>query len=448
VGRLIETQELYTDFHTFEGVVKALNGVALLINKGETYGIVGESGCGKSVTVRSMMRIVQSPGRIVDGRILVFFDESEAAKGIDLLERSEAYMTSIRGDRISMIFQEAATSLNPVFTIADQVGESFFLHRRVQMLEETIAAITAELGRARLLTGRGWKLLQKSLFAAELASRRAYEGEIERIDERLTRIENATDHAAVAERAALNARRDRLGKGSFLVGLARRTPFLRLYYRRLERTVRAHVVDLLRSLGVANPERVAGGYPHELSGGMQQRIVIAIALACHPVLLIADEPTSNLDVTIQAQIVELIKTLKKTIISSVLYITHDLGLVAEICDRASVMYAGDVCETATVRDIFRDPLHPYTQGLLKSVPKVEQAGELASIPGTVPNLVSPPTGCRFHPRCPHVMEICPKEKPPTIECRSRGSTECRSRGSIERGQGHLVACHLYTDGKK
>jgi peptide/nickel transport system ATP-binding protein len=231
-----------------------------------------------------------------------------------------------------------------------------------------------------------------------------------------------------------------MGKGSLLIGLARRTPFLRLYYRRLERTVRAHVVELLRSLGVANPERIAGGYPHELSGGMQQRIVIAIALACHPVLLIADEPTSNLDVTIQAQIVELIKTLKKTIISSVLYITHDLGLVAEICDRASVMYAGDVCETATVRDIFREPLHPYTQGLLKSVPKVEQVGELASIPGTVPNLVSPPTGCRFHPRCPHVMKICPKEKPPT--------TECRSRGSIERGQGHFVACHLYTDGKK
>ena len=432
MGRLIETQNLYTDFHTFEGIVKALNGVALQIDKGETYGIVGESGCGKSVTVRSMMRIVQSPGRIVDGRILVFFDESEAAKGIDLLERSEAYMTSIRGDRISMIFQEAATSLNPVFTIADQVGESFFLHRRVQMLEETIAAIAAELARARLLTGRGWKLLQRSLFAAELASRRAYEKEIDRIDGRLTRIESATDASAVAERAALNSRRDHLAKGSFIVGLARRIPFLRLYSRRLERTVSAHVVELLRSLGVANPERVAAGYPHELSGGMQQRIVIAIALACHPVLLIADEPTSNLDVTIQAQIVELIKSLKKTIISSVLYITHDLGLVAEICDRASVMYAGDVSETATVREIFREPLHPYTQGLLKSVPKVEQAGELASIPGTVPNLVSPPTGCRFHPRCPHVMEICPKEKPPMIE----------------RGQGHFVACHLYTDGKK
>jgi peptide/nickel transport system ATP-binding protein len=429
VGRLIETQNLYTDFHTFEGVVKALNGVALVIDKGETYGIVGESGCGKSVTVRSMMRIVQSPGRIVDGRILVFFDEAGASKGIDLLERSEAYMTSVRGDRISMIFQEAATSLNPVFSIADQVGESFFLHRRVQMLEETLAALQVELARARVFTGRGWKLLQKSLYEAELASQRAYEAEIERIDAELLRLEGLETAAATAQRHGLNSRRDRLGKKNFLVQVARRVPFLRLYYRKLERTVRGHVVQLLRSLGVANPERVGAGYPHELSGGMQQRIVIAIALACHPVLLIADEPTSNLDVTIQAQIVELIKTLKKTIISSVLYITHDLGLVAEICDRASVMYAGDVCETAAVIDIFREPLHPYTQGLLKSVPKVEQAGELASIPGAVPNLVDPPTGCRFHPRCPHVMDVCPREKPPTIE----------------RGAGHFVACHLYRE---
>jgi peptide/nickel transport system ATP-binding protein len=428
VSRLIETRNLFTDFHTFEGVVKALNGVALVIDKGETYGIVGESGCGKSVTVRSMMRIVQSPGRIVDGRILVFFDEGEASKGIDLLERSEAFMTSVRGDRISMIFQEASTSLNPVFTIADQVGESFFLHRRGQVLDETIAALDAEIARARLFTGRGWKLLQRSLFRRERAALQAHEREIDRIDAALLVLEGRETPQAAAERASLNARRDRVSVSSRRVSAARRVPLLALYYRRLERTVRGHVVDLLRSLGVANPERVAAGYPHELSGGMQQRIVIAIALACHPVLLIADEPTSNLDVTIQAQIVELIKTLKATTISSVLYITHDLGLVAEICDRTSVMYAGDVAETATVKDIFREPLHPYTQGLLRSVPKVEQAGELASIPGAVPNLVVPPTGCRFHPRCPHVMDICPKEKPPTVE----------------RGAGHFVACHLYS----
>jgi peptide/nickel transport system ATP-binding protein len=165
---------------------------------------------------------------------------------------------------------------------------------------------------------------------------------------------------------------------------------------------------------------------------MQQRIVIAIALACHPVLLIADEPTSNLDVTIQAQIIDLIKNLKKTKISSVLFITHDLGLVAEICDRTSVMYAGDVSETAAVKEIFRNPLHPYTQGLLRSVPKVEQTGELATIPGGVPNLIEPPTGCRFHPRCPRVMTVCSLQKPPLIEY----------------SEGHWVACHLYTDGRR
>jgi peptide/nickel transport system ATP-binding protein len=161
---------------------------------------------------------------------------------------------------------------------------------------------------------------------------------------------------------------------------------------------------------------------------MQQRIVIAIALACHPTLLIADEPTSNLDVTIQAQIVDLIKALKKTTISSVLFITHDLGLVAEVCDRVSVMYAGDVSETAAVKELFREPLHPYTRGLLNSVPKASQQEELAMIPGAVPNLIRPPSGCRFHPRCPHRMEICSEVKPPLVE----------------HSPGHWAACHLYT----
>jgi peptide/nickel transport system ATP-binding protein len=211
------------------------------------------------------------------------------------------------------------------------------------------------------------------------------------------------------------------------VSLVRRVPFLRRYRRRLRATIRAQVVELLRSLGIPNPENVARSYPHELSGGMQQRIVIAIALACHPTLLIADEPTSNLDVTIQAQIVDLIKSLKKTIISSVLFITHDLGLVAEVCDRVTVMYAGDVSETAVERELFRAPLHPYTQGLLASVPKAHQEEELAMIPGAVPNLIAPPAGCRFHPRCPHAMSVCSAQKPPLVE----------------HSPGHWVACHLY-----
>jgi peptide/nickel transport system ATP-binding protein len=432
VQKLIETQNLFTDFHTFEGVVKALNGVSLVVNEGETYGLVGESGCGKSVAVRSMMRIVQAPGRITGGKVLIFFRAEDRSRGIDILRRSEAYMTSIRGDSISMIFQEASTSLNPVLSIGFQVGESFHFHRRAQMLEETIRELDEELGRGGFSLAWGWKRLSRALFARELAVLREYEAGIDRIDHELYQLEQATAVEQLRRKSSLQRLHDRLGESSALAELCQRVPFLRRYQRRLERTVRRHVVDLLRSLGVPNPERIADSYAHELSGGMQQRIVIAMALACHPVLLIADEPTSNLDVTIQAQIIELIKTLKQKVISSVLFITHDLGLVAEICGRASVMYAGDIAETAAVRELFRQPLHPYTQGLLASVPKVSQTGELATIPGTVPNLIDPPSGCRFHPRCPHAMEVCQGVKPPTAE----------------HSPGHWVACYLYTDGKR
>jgi len=212
----------------------------------------------------------------------------------------------------------------------------------------------------------------------------------------------------------------------------KRFPFLRIYYRRIRRVVRNAVIDVMTQLGIPNPQNIVDRYPHELSGGMQQRIVIAIALSCHPALLIADEPTSNLDVTIQAQIIELIRQLKQTKISSVLFITHDLGLVAEICDRVTVMYAGDTAETADVRTLFKHPLHPYTRGLLNSVPGVEQVGELKTIPGAVPNLVHPPTGCRFHPRCPNAMDICRKEKPSVTE----------------HEPDHFVSCHLYPDKDK
>jgi peptide/nickel transport system ATP-binding protein len=432
VEKLIETQELYTDFHTFEGVVKALNGVGVVVNEGETYGLVGESGCGKSVTVRSMMRIVQAPGRIAGGKVIIYFRAEDRSRGIDIVDRSEAYMTSIRGDSISMIFQEASTSLNPVLSIGYQIGESFHFHRRAQMLEETIRDLEAEIGAKGSGASRGWKRTQLSLFERELRELKAYEAEIDAIDHELYALEDESGSEQMARKRRLNSKRDALSQDRALTRLARRVPFLRRYQRRLEGTVRRHVVELLRSLGVANPERIADSHPHELSGGMQQRIVIAIALACHPVLLIADEPTSNLDVTIQAQIIDLIKRLKETAISSVLFITHDLGIVAEICDRASVMYAGDVSETAAVRELFNSPLHPYTQGLMRSVPKAVQEGELATIPGAVPNLISPPPGCRFHPRCPNRMEVCSAEKPPLIE----------------HSPGHWVACHLYTGGKR
>jgi peptide/nickel transport system ATP-binding protein len=379
-----------------------------------------------------MMRIIQAPGRIASGKVVIFFRAEDRSRGIDIVERSDAYMTSIRGDSISMIFQEASTSLNPVLSIGYQVGESFNFHRRPQMLKETISELEGELGARINPFSRAWRSATKRLLERELRERDAYEARIDEIDRELYALEDKESNKDLDRKAAINSRRDSLREHGGLTSLLMGLPFLRRYRRRLDRTVKRHVVDLLRSLGVANPERIADSYPHELSGGMQQRIVIAIALACHPYLLIADEPTSNLDVTIQAQIIDLIKKLKETTISSVLFITHDLGIVAEVCDRASVMYAGDVSETAAVKTLFAEPLHPYTQGLLHSVPKVEQAGELATIPGSVPNLIVPPPGCRFHPRCPKRMEICSAEKPPLIE----------------RSPGHWVACHLYTDGKR
>ncbi len=424
--KLIETVDLNTDFNTFEGVVKALNGVNIYVQKGETYGLVGESGCGKSVTVRSIMRIVQSPGKITGGKILLYFSDSHKESAVDILKRSETYMESVRGNDISMIFQEASSSLNPVFSIGEQIGESFLFHRLPEMLEKTIAQIEGEIPQAKALS-RGWKRMSVSLFKRELAARVRYEAAIRELDARLYEISERSDEGSVKEVSAIARKRRALKKTSPLVRFAKRFPAVKRYQKRLDAVVEANVIDLLKDLGVPNPANVVKRYPHELSGGMQQRIVIAIALACHPRLLIADEPTSNLDVTIQAQILELIRELKKTKISSVLFITHDLGVVAEICDRVSVMYAGDVCETAPVRDIFRGPLHPYTKGLLNSVPKIDQKGELNTIPGAVPNLIDPPSGCRFHPRCPNVMDVCSREKPPYIE----------------HSPGHFVACYLY-----
>jgi len=423
---LVETSDLSTNFYTFEGIVRALNNIALVVNQGETYGIVGESGCGKSVTVRSMMRIVQTPGRIDGGSIVMYLNPEDKQKGIEILDRSEVYMSSIRGKDISMIFQEPGAALNPVLSIEQQIAESYQFHRMGEMLGLTISRLQAEApssGPAKI-----WNDVRLGLLKRELEAYEAHDTLIRTIDNELYRLEDASDQASISRKRELNHERDRPVRTSLLVDFVRRIPFLRRYRHPLERTISTEVVDLLRSLGIPNPENIAKRYPHELSGGMQQRIVIAIALACHPTLLIADEPTSNLDVTIQAQIVDLIRELKKTKISSVVFITHDLGLVAEICDRVTVMYAGDVAETATVKELFRNPLHPYARGLLEAVPKETQEGELTIIPGAVPNLIRPPSGCRFHPRCKMKMDICEREKPETIE----------------REPGHFVACHLYT----
>ncbi len=318
---LISIKGLKTNFYTYSGVVKALDGIDLDIYKNETIGLVGETGCGKSVTALSIIRLIQwPPGRIDEGSITF--------EGKDLLKLSNAEMRSIRGNKISMIFQEPMTSFNPVFTIGYQIAEVFILHQKMD-----------------------------------------------------------------------------------------------------KKTANEKAVEMLAFTGIPAPERVAKSYPHELSGGMLQRAMISMMLACKPALLIADEPTTALDVTIEAQILELMRDLKTKTGSSILMITHDLGVIAEVCDRVGVMYAGNIVELSAVREIFANPMHPYTVGLIGSIPKLNQKkGErLDTIPGSVPNLIYPPSGCRFHPRCPKVMDICKTEKPLMVE--------------VEKG--HMVACHLY-----
>jgi peptide/nickel transport system ATP-binding protein len=269
-----------------------------------------------------------------------------------------------------MIFQEPNAALNPIMPIGEQIGESFLFHRKKEMIAKILEDLCApECGVLYPL-----KRFQQILYRL----------------------------------AAQNP-------DAFFLKVFDRVPILKRWHRRLEKEAGRRAVEILGKLGIPAPERIVKQYPHHLSGGMKQRIVIAIALACNPLLLIADEATSNLDVTIQAQILELLSRLKKRAISSILLITHDLGVVAETCDRVGVMYAGNLCEVADVRDLFEAPLHPYTTALLDAVPKFSTEGMLESIEGNVPNLVSPPPGCRFHPRCPHAMDICRSVLPELID---------------------------------
>jgi len=317
---LLRVQDLRTHFLTHEGTVRAVDGVSFTIMKGETLGLVGESGCGKSVTALSIMRLIPSPpGRILSGEILF--------EGSDLLSLSERRMRDIRGCKISMIFQEPMTSLDPVFTIGDEIMETVKLHQGLKRSD---------------------------------------------------------------------AKRE--------------------------------VIEALRTVGIPDSERRIRNYPHELSGGMRQRAMIAMALSCNPALLIADEPTTALDVTIQAQILRLIDDLKSRLGTSVLLITHDLGVVSEMCDFVAVMYAGHIVEYTDVHTIFEQPLHPYTIGLKKSIPSLDAEVErLDTIKGLVPSLIDIPSGCPFHPRCTHTMPVCRKEMPELIKA----------------DKGHHVKCHLF-----
>lgn len=386
MAALVETGDLVTNFYTYEGVVKALNKVSLVVDRGSTFGLVGESGCGKSVTARSIMRIVQEPGRIESGRVIVYLDEANRQTGIDLLQQSEAYMEEFRGNQISMIFQEPNAALNPTMSIGDQVSESFLFHQKKEMCAKVLEDLS-------VLEGRFFhpvKGFQQAVYRVA-----------------------ARDPDALVLKAL-----DRI-------------PLLKLWQRRLKKEAKRRSTEIIGKLGIPNPKQIVEQYPYNLSGGMKQRIVIAIALACSPLLLIADEATSNLDVTIQAQILELLRRLKTEVISSILLITHDLGIVAETCDRVGVMYAGNLCEVANVKALFERPLHPYTRALLDAVPKFAMEGALRSIEGNVPSLVTPPPGCRFHPRCPQAMDMCQAAFPELVDI----------------GDHHLVACYAVEEGR-
>ncbi len=315
--KLLEVRNLRTHFNTEDGVARAVDGVSFSVDRGETLGVVGESGCGKSVSALSIMGLIPNPpGKIVGGEILF--------EGRDLVGMTDEQMRAVRGNDISMIFQEPMTSLNPVFTIGNQIDEAILLHQNVSKQE----------------------------------------------------AKNRT-------------------------------------------------IEMLRLVNIPAPEQRYSEYPHQLSGGMRQRVMIAMALSCNPKLLIADEPTTALDVTVQAQILELMNRLQEELGMGMMMITHDLGVIAEVCDRVAVMYAGKIVEYADVDSIFYNPLHPYTIGLLKSIPRLgERVEKLATIEGTVPAPTDWPKGCHFCTRCPWADDLCWNDEPQLVEVES----------------GHFVAC--------
>lgn len=354
---------LKTNFYTYEGVVKALDGVDMFLRRGDTMGLVGETGCGKSVTARSILRLVEPPGRIEEGEII--FNRLDRKTGeitsIDILKLSSKEVLDIRGAKIAIVFQDPATYPNPVFRIGDQIAEVVLLHQdlRLDVLDMKIQELEDSLEDEEI------QPLQRTQIEEKIQYYRSLMANPPEPDEK--------DAKAAALRRA---------------------------------------VDMLRMVRMPAPTSVAQQYPHELSGGMRQRALIAMALACNPSILICDEATTALDVTVQAQVLNLLNQLKKEIGTSILIITHDMGVVAETCNWVNVMYAGTSVESCATRDLFANPLHPYTAGLLTAVPKLHEEKErLPQILGSVPNLIYPPPGCRFHPRCEYATEICKQEKP-------------------------------------
>jgi len=348
--KILEVKNVETSFFTHLGEVKAVRNISWDLKKGGILGIVGESGSGKSVSSLSIMRLIESPGRIKSGEII--FD------GIDLTKISEKEMQDYRGSEISMIFQDPMTSLNPVFSIQNQMIE--VIQRHMHITEE-----------------------QARQEALEMTNDKKREAALSLIDEGITRSYNK--HEAI-ERA----------------------------------------IKYLELVGIPEPEARIKQYPHEFSGGMRQRALIAMALSCEPKLLIADEPTTALDVTIQAQILNLLKGIQKELHTSIIFITHDLGVIAELCEDVVVMYGGMIMEKGSVNDIFYNPQHPYTKGLHQSIPKdiVGQKERLVPIDGSPPDLLSPPQGCPFSPRCKHAMEICLEKPAPSYKISEAQESAC------------------------
>lgn len=350
-------------FYTYEGVVKALEGVSLDIAPGDTFGIVGETGCGKTVTALSVLVLPPPPGKIEKGEQLFQREDGEV---INLLVQKGKALQGIRGKEIAMIFQEPNAALNPVYSIGDQICEVLFLHRYKELCLQALSEIERE-------EAKSWFAPLKLKYNIERA-----------IYRRLVRNPKG------------------LGSRSLT-----KIPFA---LRRVKKVARRLAISLLRELEIADPERIIDRYPHELSGGMKQRVVIAMAIAFYPRLLIADELSTSLDVTIQAQILNLIRRLKEELGSSVLYITHNLGIIAEMCDRVGVMYTGNICEVGEVREIFHNPLHPYTKALMEAIPR--PGGELKSIPGTVPSLIDPLQVVGFIPVALMSWRFVPQTLPP------------------------------------
>lgn len=383
MSNLLSIKGLTVRFYTYDGIVTAVNNVNLNIKHGETYGIVGETGCGKTMTALSILRLIPPPGKIDEGIIDFQYKDN---KPDDLLKISEDTIRSIRGNKISMIFQEPNSALNPVYTIGDQISESILLHRLKAVLERILGNINEPINNRGFLKNTLSTLtrpLEKSIY------RRAY--------------------------SQANSR---------LVGFIQRIPIFRHLLWRIKVESNEMVIELLKDVEIPDSARIVSQHPHELSGGMKQRSVIAMSLACNPKLLIADEPTTALDVTIQAQILDLLRNLKKEHEASILYITHDLGVAAEICDRIGVMYCGSICEEANVNEIYANPLHPYTKALMAAVPKPGQTFQ--SISGFLPNLIENLDMCQFQPRCNQCEGIC-EEEIPTLK---------------EVAPDHFVSCHV------